>query len=233
MNKQKWGAISLALLVSACANTPPSPTTSRVSAARAQHNNTSSPAYSTVAPASRRYLAGENVPAPEIDDQVDIDSIPDAVPIDEPLHPYANRPYTAYNESYTPILDASGFRERGIASWYGIGFEGKTTAGGDVCDLYSMTAAHVSLPIPSYVRVTNLENGRSVVVRINDRGPYQHPDRIINLSYVAAKKLDIILHGTAEVEIESVFPDTAPPSRRAGVRVYERNAPLMTINPKR
>ncbi len=220
MNQQTWGAISLALFISACANTAPvaesrtrvqPPNTTRASV---RQQDTSPAAYTRVAAASRRYLDGENVPAPEIDDQIDIDSIPDALPVYEPLHPYANRPYSAYNENFTPMLDAKGFRERGIASWYGIGFEGKITAGGDICELYAMTAAHVSLPIPSYVRVTNLENGKSVVVRINDRGPYQHPGRIINLSYVAAKKLDIILHGTAEVELEVLEPDSEPPSRR-------------------
>jgi rare lipoprotein A len=152
------------------------------------------------------YLAGEGVPSAAVDELVDIYRIPDAVPKDEPLHPFANLPYTMFGKSYTPMLSSVGYKERGIASWYGTGFEGNITASGEVCELYAMTAAHKLLPIPSYVRVTNLGNGKFVVVKVNDRGPF-HDDRLINLSYVAAKKLDMIELGTAEVEVESVMPN--------------------------
>ncbi|MDD4964464.1 MAG: septal ring lytic transglycosylase RlpA family protein [Gallionella sp.] len=155
------------------------------------------------------YLAGEGVPSAAVDELVDIYNIPDAVPKDEPLHPFANLPYTMFGKSYTPMLSAVGYKERGIASWYGTGFEGNITSSGEVCELYTMTAAHNLLPIPSYVRVTHLGNGKSVVVKINDRGPFRD-DRLINLSYVAAKKLDMIELGTAEVEVESVMPDSRP-----------------------
>jgi rare lipoprotein A len=159
---------------------------------------------------------------------VEIERIPDAVPQQEPLHAFANRPYTIYGQTYTPLINSAGFVERGFASWSGTGFEGKTTASGDPYELYAMTAAHPTLPIPSYARVTNLETGKSVIVRINDRGPFID-NRIINLSYVAARKLDIVGVGTVEVEVESVLPDAVdPPRPDRRLRV----APLFTIKPK-
>lgn len=157
-------------------------------------------------PPSPQYLPGEGKPPASLDDLARIEKIPNAIPKDEPLHPFANLPYTEMGQNYTPLLCAKGYKERGLASWSGIGFEGKMTASGELSDLYAMTAAHNILPIPSYVRVTHLGNGKSIVVRVNDRGPF-HTDRIINLSYVAAKKLDMIESGTAEVEIEAVMPE--------------------------
>ena len=135
-------------------------------------------------------------------------SIPDAVPRSEPLHRYANRPYRVFDKDYVPMAASQPYREQGTASWYGKKFHGQKTSSGEVYDMYQMSAAHKTLPIPSYARVTNLANGRSVVVRINDRGPF-HSDRIIDLSYAAASRLGYIAAGSARVEVESVTPGQA------------------------
>ncbi len=130
----------------------------------------------------------------------DLASTPDAVPRIEPFHPYANRPYTALGRSFTPITDDRPFRQRGLASWYGRQFHGNRTASGERYDMFAMTAAHPTLPIPSYARVTHVRTGASVIVRVNDRGPFK-PDRVIDLSYAAAVKLGIAAAGTGEVEV--------------------------------
>ena len=145
-----------------------------------------------------------------------LDQIPDAVPRAEKLHRYANQPYTAMGMRFVPRVDARDYRVRGVASWYGRRYHGKPTASGEVYDMYQMTAAHPTLPIPSYVRVTNLQNKKSVTVRINDRGPFKH-DRIIDLSYVAAHKLDYAVQGSTEVEVEAV---TATLPTAADGKVY-------------
>jgi rare lipoprotein A len=134
-----------------------------------------------------------------------LDRIVDAVPRSEPLHKWANRPYTALGKSYVPMTRLEPFRQRGVASWYGKRYHGQKTSSGEIYDMYAMTAAHPTLPIPSYVRVTNVANGRSVVVRVNDRGPF-HSARIIDLSYVAAYKLGFIQAGQAQVEVEAIVP---------------------------
>jgi rare lipoprotein A len=134
-----------------------------------------------------------------------IDATPDAVPKSEPLHRYANRPYVALGKTYTPLTVAGNFKERGIASWYGKKFHGQRTSSGETYDMYGMTAAHPTLPIPSYARVTNLATQKSVVVRVNDRGPFLH-QRVMDLSYTAAHKLGIVGNGSSEVEIESLMP---------------------------
>lgn len=135
-------------------------------------------------------------------------AIPDAAPRAEPLNRFANRPYQVFGRDYVPLASVQPFRQRGIASWYGRRFQGKSTSSGEPYDMYGMSAAHPTLPIPSYARVTNLANGRSVVVRINDRGPF-YPERIIDLSYAAAAKLGIAEAGSALVEVESVVPGDA------------------------
>ncbi len=130
----------------------------------------------------------------------DLARTPDAVPKVEPFHPYANRPYAALGRSYTPITDDRPFRQRGFASWYGRQFHGNRTSSGEKYDMFAMSAAHPTLPIPSYVRVRNLRNGSTVIVRVNDRGPFKH-DRVIDLSYAAAVKLGFAAAGTGEVEV--------------------------------
>ncbi len=137
---------------------------------------------------------------------VDVSHIPDAVPRHEPRTIAGNKsPYTILGKTYYVLPQSSGYKEQGIASWYGNKFHGKNTANGEVYNIYAMTAAHKTLPIPSYVRVRNLENGKSIVVRVNDRGPF-HSGRIIDLSYAGAKKLGFIDKGTARVEVEAIDP---------------------------
>jgi len=143
-----------------------------------------------------------------------LDAIADAEPRAEPLHRYANRPYKVFGTEYVPLARLQAFRQQGTASWYGRRFHGNPTASGERYDMYAMTAAHPTLPIPSYVRVTNPVNGRSVVVRINDRGPF-HAGRIIDLSYAAAHRLGFVQAGSARVELEAIVPGQAP----AGVYV--------------
>lgn len=134
-----------------------------------------------------------------------LDDIPDAQPRAEPLHRFANRPYVVLGKSYTPETRVKPFRQRGIASWYGKKFHGQKTSIGEPYDMFSMTAAHPTLAIPSYVRVTNANTGKSVVVRVTDRGPF-HADRIIDLSYAAAHRLGYVTNGSTLVEVEAVVP---------------------------
>lgn len=146
---------------------------------------------------------GANPPA-------DLASIPDAVPRREPIKASTARPYTALGMSYKPNSEVIPYKARGLASWYGKRYHGQRTSSGEVYDMYTMTAAHTTLALPSYVRVTSLRNGRSVVVRVNDRGPF-HADRIIDLSYVAAWKLGIVDGGSGMVEVEAILPGSTAP----------------------
>jgi rare lipoprotein A len=146
-------------------------------------------------------------------DAAKLASIPDAVPRAEPLHRYANRPYEAMGRKYVPLTRVGVFKQRGSASWYGKRYHGSPTSSGEKYDMYKMSAAHPILPIPSYARVTNLGNGRSVVVRINDRGPF-HAGRAIDVSYAAAYRLGFLGQGSTQVEIEQVVPGGAPVARR-------------------
>ena len=132
-----------------------------------------------------------------------LDQIADAVPRAEPLHRFANRPYRVFGKDYVPITRHAPFRQTGLGSWYGRRFHGMPTSSGEPYNMYAMTAAHPTLPIPSYARVTNPANGRSVVVRINDRGPF-HSNRIIDLSYTAAWKLGYVERGSTRLEVESL-----------------------------
>lgn len=132
--------------------------------------------------------------------------VPDAEPRIESYRPANSRPYTVLGKTYTPETEDKPFKQRGIGSWYGKKFHGQKTASGELYDMYKMTAAHPTLPIPSYVRVTNISNGKQVIVRINDRGPF-HSNRIIDLSYTAALKLGYLGSGSSELEVERVLPD--------------------------
>lgn len=167
---------------------------------------------------------GDNPPA-------DLAAIPDAQPRAEALHRYANRPYSALGRSFTPQPGLKDYRQSGQASWYGRRFHGKPTASGEPYDMYAMTAAHPTLPIPSYVRVSNPKNGSRVIVRVNDRGPF-HKGRLIDLSYAAAWKLDL-LRGVSEVDVELIDPDSyvvanAPRSTEPPGGIYLQLAALTT-----
>src|SRR5690606_18088639 len=191
---------SVALLLAACGSKPPRPVE--------EQPGVSSDSATPARPASKRgggyYLddgPGDDEPAPEV-----LAATPDAVPRAEPLHRFANRPYTVLGKNYTPMKTRDSYRTTGIASWYGKKFHGQKTSSGEVYDMYAMTAAHPTLPIPSDARVTNPANGKSVVVRVNDRGPFLH-NRVIDLSYVAAWKLGYIGAGSARVHVELLHPD--------------------------
>ena len=155
---------------------------------------------------------GDN-PPPNLND------IPDAQVRAEPYSRYANRPYVVFGKTYTPLLNEQPYTERGMGSWYGKKFHGQKTSSGEIYDMYKMTGAHPSLPIPSYARITSLASGKSVVVRINDRGPF-HSSRIVDVSYTAAVKLGLLQAGSHEVRLERLLPDAG--NRLATVR---RNAP--------
>lgn len=177
---------ALALLVASCSTSrAPSPTT--------QGGNLSGPAD---------YNRPHKDGAPWWD--VDVSRIPDAVPMPH-YGAYKANPYTVLGQTYYPLPDGRNYKAVGTASWYGTKFHGQATANGEKYDLYGMSAAHKTLPLPSYVRVTNLENGKSVILRVNDRGPF-YSDRIIDLSFAAAKKLGYAEVGTARVKVEGIDP---------------------------
>ena len=136
--------------------------------------------------------------------QIDVETIPNAVPKKEPKSRYGNpKSYVVFGKRYYVMDSSKGYVERGIASWYGTKFHGRRTSSGETYDMYAMTAAHKSLPLPTYVQVTNLSNSKFIVVKVNDRGPF-HENRIIDLSYTAAIKLDIIQKGTGLVEVKAI-----------------------------
>ncbi|MGH6622875.1 MAG: septal ring lytic transglycosylase RlpA family protein [Burkholderiaceae bacterium] len=180
----------LALVLSACGTTPSTPSSTTP--------GTTPTAAPNTAPRKSTYYQNDGPP-----DRVpaDLAAIPDATPRVEPLHTRANRPYTALGKNYTPLTTDAPFQQRGLASWYGKQFHGNRTSSGEIYDMMGMTAAHPTLPIPSYVRVTEIRSGRSVIVRVNDRGPFKD-DRIIDLSYAAATRLGYVNAGTGEVQVE-------------------------------
>lgn len=137
---------------------------------------------------------------------------PDPVPKHEPLLARANRPYRVMGQDFAPMTERKPYKKQGVASWYGQRFHGKPTSTGETYDMYQMTAAHPTLPLPSYARVTRLDNGRSVVVRVNDRGPFLR-GRLIDLSYLAASKLGYVGQGHAQVEVELLNPADAGKGR--------------------
>lgn len=138
---------------------------------------------------------------------VDVSKIPDAVPKNEPLAKYGNySTYHVFGRAYHTMASSKNYEERGIASWYGTKFHAQRTSSGEPYDMLGMTAAHKTLPLPTYVQVTNLKNGRKIIVKVNDRGPFES-NRIIDLSYVAAKKLGMLGHGTAYVDVKAIDPN--------------------------
>lgn len=215
-SKLKNGALLLSIaLLSACAgigNKPQVESPTPPATAEAPDSETKKPGgyYLDDGP-------GEDAPA-------DIDGIPDAqLRIESPLE-RANKPYSALGMQYKPLTTYSPYKKQGMASWYGKRYHGKQTSSGEVYDMYSMTAAHTTLPIPSYARVTNPANGRSVIVRINDRGPFKH-DRLIDLSYAAAYKLRLAEQGSALVEVEML--DTS--SNQSIAKALQKPAPKEVV----
>lgn len=162
---------------------------------------------------------GENPPAGLLE-------MDDAEPKVEPYSRWGNRPYVVFGKAYAPFTDARPFKQRGIGSWYGKKFHGQKTSSGELYDMYKMTAAHPTLPIPSYARVTNLDNGKQVIVRVNDRGPF-HAGRIIDLSYVAALKLGYLVSGSGRLEVERLLPGDI--ARIAAARRAPGNAEAVAV----
>ena len=140
---------------------------------------------------------------PERNPPGNLDRVPDAKPRSEPLNNAANRPYVVFGKKYVPLTKVQAFHQSGVASWYGKRFHGQKTSSGETYDMYAMTAAHPTLPIPSYARVKSVKTGKEVIVRINDRGPF-HSGRVIDLSYAAAYRLGFIGAGSGEVQIEAI-----------------------------
>ena len=152
-------------------------------------------------------------------DRASLQALPDLIARSEPRSPAGNySPYVVFGQTYEVLERADDYVTEGPASWYGTKFHGRATSNGEVFDMYALSAAHKSLPIPSYVRVTNLANGRATILRVNDRGPF-HEDRVIDLSYAAAVKLGFDLQGTAPVRVEVVAAPTAPVGPVPGVRL--------------
>jgi rare lipoprotein A len=168
---------------------------------------TSSPSpSSSLPPISGKYYSNDG---PGDSPPANLDSIPDAVPKSEPLHRFANRPYTVLGQDFVPATSLRPYKERGIASWYGRKFHGQKTSIGETYDMYAMTAAHPTLPLPSYAKVTSTATGKSVIVRVNDRGPFLH-GRVIDLSYAAAHRVGNAGPGSGMVEVEAIIPGETP-----------------------
>ncbi|WP_067066166.1 septal ring lytic transglycosylase RlpA family protein [Roseateles chitosanitabidus] len=180
---QRLAVLTCALILAACASRGPAP--------------------SRPVPGGPKVTTWPDRDGPGTDIPSDLKNVPDAMPRMESIRKGGpNKPYEVLGERYEPVADDKPLVQKGLASWYGRKFHGKPTSSGEVYNMYAMTAAHATMPIPSYARVRNPKNGREVIVRINDRGPF-HKGRIIDLSYTAALKLDV-LHGVAPVEIERI-----------------------------
>ncbi len=222
--------LGVVLTLAGCGGTAPRPADSTPSAEPTQKSAPRSNARkSTVVQKRGGAYYKDDGPGDDIPDN--LDDLPDAEPRDEPLHRFANRPYVVFGKNYTPKTAVAAFNQKGIGSWYGKKFHGQKTSTGEAYDMFAMTAAHPTLPLPSYARVTNVSNGRSVVVRVNDRGPF-HADRVIDLSYAAAYRLGYVDNGSAQVEVVQIIPSDATSIAFAQVAPPLRNAPVNDAAPR-
>ncbi len=195
-----------AVLLAACGTAPKQPTIiadSNRPQAKAPVNSSPTPVLPKAGSGKGGYYKddgpGDNPPP-------GLEFTMDPIPVQEDFSRSANKPYAVFGKTYTPLVDSSTpFIQRGIASWYGKKFHGQKTSSGELYDMYKITAAHPTLPIPSYARVTNLSNGKQIIVRINDRGPF-HSNRIIDLSYTGALKLELLGKGSSQIEVERLLP---------------------------
>jgi len=197
-------AAGFALLFTGCASTDSNritPTPGRT--ASADHSR-SAPALPPAGSGKGAYYKDDG---PGMAPPPHLDLVPDAVFKPEPIAKFGNRPYTVFGATYTPLASEASYSQRGVASWYGRKFHGHRTASGERYDMYKMTAAHPTLPIPSYVRVTNLDTGTHVIVRVNDRGPFL-AGRLIDVSYTAALKLGMLKKGSQHVQVDRIMADS-------------------------
>ncbi len=202
----RHASLTVLLFLAACGGQPPrsgEPSTPVAEAAPTPTRPTTQP---TVTQKRGGAYYKDDGPGDEIPGN--LDDIPDAQPRTEILHRFANNPYVVLGKSYVPATQLKPYRQRGIASWYGKKFHGQKTSIGETYDMFSMTAAHPTLAIPSYVRVTNVNSGKTVVVRVIDRGPF-HADRVIDLSYAAAYRLGYVNNGSTQVDVEAILPRDA------------------------
>ena len=199
--------LSLTLFLSACGSGPKWP----ASSGQNKSVTNTPPSKSTVAlPELPKANSGQGGyyqdDGPGDNTTIDLDSLVDTIPVVEAFSVSGNKPYKVRGKTYTPITDSTTvFKQRGLASWYGKKFHGRKTSSGELYDMYKMSAAHPTLPIPSYARITNMDNGKQAIVRINDRGPF-HAGRVIDLSYSAALKLDYLRKGSGLMEVERLLP---------------------------
>lgn len=217
-------AVLAASVLSACGTAPRQESRvekpAQVSRAPAARKATPAPAPAP-APARPRWGGGYYLDdGPGDSPPADLDSIPEPIPQPEPLRRATMRPYVVMGQTYTPMRELTPYKARGVASWYGRRYHGKQTSSGEIYDMYQISAAHPTLPIPSYARVTNVATGRSVVVRINDRGPFID-SRLIDLSYTAAHRIGVIGGGSALVDVETIIPDAS-----GGATAYARAQPV-------
>ncbi|MBY0573320.1 MAG: septal ring lytic transglycosylase RlpA family protein [Undibacterium sp.] len=232
MNKKL--VVVLVLLLGACASPSPSRSPSKVveksqgASALERPTSNSLPKVSKTNSNPGGYYQddgpGEIIPP-------DLASTVDPIPVVEPYSRTGNKPYEVFGQTYTPINDnVTPFKQRGVASWYGKKFHGKRTSSGEPYDMFKITAAHPLLPIPSYARVTNLSNGKQIIVRINDRGPF-HSKRIMDLSYTAALKLDYLSKGSSEVELERLLPEDIAKMAENRQNQIAQNAKPLELKP--
>ena len=203
----------LALFLSGCGSTPYSGGDATVDGKKTAISKTPTKKPTAVLKKGGGFYKDDG-PGDDIPDG--LDDIPDAEPKWEPLHKPATRPYSVLGKDYVPNTAVKAYKARGIASWYGKKFHGQKTSIGQPYDMFAMTAAHPTLALPSYVRVTQIQTGKSVIVRVTDRGPF-HADRIIDLSYTAAYKLGLINGGSGQVEVEAIIPGEATTTSYAQV----------------
>ena len=240
----------VAIFLAACGSTPLQQSASvTVDVQKAPISKTPTPTKKTTAVLKKGGgFYKDDGPADDIPDG--LDDIPDAEPKWEPLHKPATKPYVVLGKEYVPNTSVKPYKARGIASWYGKKFHGQKTSIGEPYDMFAMTAAHPTLALPSYVRVTNVQTGKAVVVRITDRGPF-HADRIIDLSYTASYKLGLVNGGSGQVEVEAIIPgeptstayaQITPPPRAVGAaendeieqlarRMAKEEQPVQTVVP--
>lgn len=216
-----------ALLLGACRSVPTAPRTAPAAPTATGKPQPAAPAVGSHPPAMPAAGSGRGGyyqdDGPGENPPTNLLAVPDAEPKIEPVYPNASRPYVVFGKTYSPIGTNAPLKQRGIGSWYGRKFHGQKTSSGERYDMYKMTAAHTTMPLPSYARVTNLSNGKQVIVRVNDRGPF-HSSRIIDLSYTAALKLGYIGKGSTELEVERLLPDEI--ARMAKDRLGERAVAL-------